>query len=291
MHKLFKRPQIIAEIGCNHKGDFKIAKQMILEAQRAGADYVKFQKRDNKKLLGKKYFEAHPVPENSYGATYGEHREYLEFSIKQHKQLFKFCKKIGIGYSTSVWEKYSAIELIRSKIPLDFIKVPSACNLDFELLEILAKKFKKKIHISLGMTTEKEINKIYLFFKKYKRNNDLVFYACTSDYPAKFEDLCLLEIEKLNKKFKNKINSIAFSGHHLGIAVDIAATMLGINYIERHFTLDRSWKGTDHAASLEVSGLTKLVRDIKILEKSLKYKNGKILKSELFQRKKLKLIS
>lgn len=264
---------------------------MILEAHRAGADYVKFQKRDNKKLLGNKYFEAHPVPENSYGATYGEHREYLEFSIKQHKQLFNFCKKIGIGYSTSVWEKYSAIELIRSKIPLDFIKVPSACNLDFELLEILAKKFKKKIHISLGMTTGKEINKIYLFFKKYKRNKDLVFYACTSDYPAKFEDLCLLEIEKLNKKYKNKINSIAFSGHHLGIAVDIAATMLGITHIERHFTLDRSWKGTDHSASLEISGLTKLVRDIKILEKSLKYKNGKILKSELFQRKKLKLIS
>lgn len=270
-------------------GDFEIAKKMIVEAKKCGVDYVKFQKRDNKKLLGSKFNEPHPVPENSYASTYGKHREYLEFSIIQHKKLFNYCKKIGVGYSTSVWEKYSALELIHSKIPLDFIKVPSACNLDFELLEVLTKKFKKKIHVSLGMTTNKEINEIYTFFKKNKRNNDLVLYACTSDYPAKTDDLCLLEILYLKKKFKNKLSSIAFSGHHLGISTDIAVAMLGASFIERHYTLNRAWKGTDHAASLEPTGLSKLVRDIKKLEKSLKYKNGKVLKSERFQRKKLKL--
>ena len=221
--------------------------------------------------------------------SFGEHREYLEFTIKQHKELYLTCKKFKIGYSTSVWEKKSALDMIKSKLKLDFLKVPSACNLDFELLECLAKGFKKKIHISLGMTTNSEVKKIFNFFKKYKREKDLVFYACTSDYPAKFDDLCLLEILSLKKKYEKKVSSIAFSGHHLGIAVDVAAFVLGASYIERHYTLDRSWKGTDHSASLETSGLTKLCRDINNTFKSLKYKNGKILKSELFQRKKLKL--
>jgi N-acetylneuraminate synthase len=285
----FHKPKIIAEIGCNHKGDLDIAKEMIKQAAEAGADYVKFQKRDNKYLLKDKYNEPHPVKENSYGDTYGEHREYLEFSIKQHKHLYNFCKKNKIGYSTSVWEKNSALEMINSKLNLDFLKVPSACNLDFELLECLAKKFKKKIHVSLGMTTSSEVNKIFNFFKKFKREKDIVFYACTSDYPAKFEDLCLLEISNLKSKYQKKISSIAFSGHHLGIAVDIAAYILGASFIERHFTLDRTWKGTDHAASLETNGLQKLCRDVNNTFKSLKYKNGKILKNEFFQRRKLKL--
>ena len=286
---LLLKPKIIAEIGCNHKGNLGIAKEMIKQAADAGVDYVKFQKRNNKYLLKDKYNDPHPVPENSYGKTYGEHREYLEFNIKQHKELYLTCKKFKIGYSTSVWEKKSALDMIKSKLKLDFLKVPSACNLDFELLECLAKGFKKKIHISLGMTTNSEVKKIFNFFKKYKREKDLVFYACTSDYPAKFDDLCLLEILSLKKKYEKKVSSIAFSGHHLGIAVDVAAFVLGASYIERHYTLDRSWKGTDHSASLETSGLTKLCRDINNTFKSLKYKNGKILKSELFQRKKLKL--
>ncbi len=287
----FKKPILIAEIGCNHKGDFKIAKEMIKAASICGADYVKFQKRDNKYLLKEKYYEPHPVPQNSYGKTYGKHRDFLEFSIKEHEKLWEYCKQVGIKYSISVWEKKSAEELIKSRINLDYIKVPSACNLDFELLEILAKKFKKKIHISFGMTTRNEIEKIFYFFKKYKRNKDLVFYACTSDYPSEFENLCLLEINRLSKKFKGKISDVAFSGHHLGIAVDIASYTLGAAYIERHFTLNRTWKGTDHAASLEPEGLKKLSRDLNNTFKSLNFKpkNG-LLKTEMFQRRKLKSI-
>ena len=285
----FKKPILIAEIGCNHKGDIKIAKKMIQVAALSGADYVKFQKRNNKYLLKDKYNNPHPLPENSYGVTYGKHRDYLEFSIKDHLILSKFCKKNQTKYAVSVREKKSALELINSNIVLDYIKVPSACNLDFELLEVLAKKFKKKIHISLGMTRHKEIDIIFNFFKKYNRTNDLVFYACTSDYPAEFDNLCLLEITKLTKKYGSKIHNVAFSGHHLGIAIDIASYTLGANYIERHFTLDRTWKGTDHAASLEPEGLRKLSRNLINTFKSLKYKphNG-LLKTEMFQRKKLK---
>jgi sialic acid synthase len=292
MEKLYKqKPVIIAEIGCNHKGSFEIAKKMILEAKKAGAEYVKFQKRNNKFLLGDKYNLPHPVQHNSYGKTYGKHRDFLEFNIATHKKLFNFCKKVKVKYSVSVWEKKSAYEFIKSKLKLDYIKVPSACNLDFELLETLASKFKGKIHISTGMTTRKEIDKIFNFFKKKGRNKDLVIYSCTSDYPAKNEDVCLLEIEYLKKKYGKKIEAVAFSGHHLGISIDIASFLLGAKFIERHFTLDRTWKGTDHAASLEPQGLNKLCRDILTVKKSLTYKNKLgLLKSEKFQRKKLKNI-
>jgi sialic acid synthase len=285
----YKNPTIIAEIGCNHKGDIKIAKKMIEVASSCGASYVKFQKRDNKYLLKERYNIPHPVPENSYGKTYGLHREFLEFNMKQHLELYKFCLKKKIKYSVSVWEKKSAINFIKSKIKLDYIKVPSACNFDFELLEVLCKKFKNKIHISLGMTSFDEIKKIAKFVKNYKRLNDVVFYACTSDYPASFDNTKLLEITSLRSQYLKKVNDIAFSGHHLGIGIDIAAYTLGANIIERHFTLDRTWKGTDHAASLEPQGLEKLVRELKNSYKSLKFKKGNgILTAEKFQRKNLK---
>ena len=200
MHKKYIKPSLIAEIGCNHKGSIKIAKDMIRVAADCGADYAKFQKRNNKFLLGDNYNNPHPRPENSYGDTYGKHRENLEFTIKEHIQLQKYCTKNKIKYAVSVWEEKSAEQMINSKIKLDYIKVPSACNLDFSLLKILAIKFKKDIHISLGMTTQKEISKIFNFFKKFKREKSIVFYVCTSDYPSKHSDLCLLEIPKLQKK-------------------------------------------------------------------------------------------
>ncbi len=278
----------MAEIGCNHKGDFKIAKELIISASNCGAQYAKFQIRNNKYLLGDEYYKPHPVPENSYGATYGKHRDYLEFSIKQHKQLMLFCKKNKIKYSTSVWDLKSAQSVCKHKISKDYIKVPSACNLDFELLNYLCENYKGKIHISLGMTTDKEIKKILSFLKKKKRNKDTVFYVCTSSYPCEFEDLNLLEIQKRRLALKNKVSSIGFSGHHQGIAPDIAAYTLGASFIERHFTLDRSWKGTDHAASLEPPGLSKLSRDLQRTFTTLTTKKKQILESEKFQRNKLK---
>ena len=195
------KPILIAEIGCNHKGDFAIAKEMIISAKNCGADYVKFQKRDNKYLLGKKYNSPHPVPENSYGKTYGEHRDFLEFNISQHIKLEKFCKKQGIGYSISVWDKISTTEVVKN-LKLDYVKIPSACNMNFDIHQILVKKFKKKIHISTGMTTFKEIDEIYKFYKKHNRHKDLIIYSCTSDYPVKSEDVCLLEIERMKKNIK-----------------------------------------------------------------------------------------
>ena len=283
------KPKIIAEIGCNHKGDIEIAKAMISTAKAyCNVDAVKFQKRDIKSLLSTNEYNApHPVAYNSYGKTYGEHREFLEFSIDQHKELKNHCAKIGIEYSSSVWDFKSALDIISIK-PL-FIKVPSACNLNKKLLKVLCKNFYGEIHLSLGMTTRKEEKKIINLFKKYDRLKDLVIYSCTSGYPVQFKDVCLKEISRLKKSYGNLVKAVGFSGHHLGIAVDLGAFMLGAEYIERHFTMDRTWKGTDHAASLEPDGLRKLVRDIDSLAASFEEKSTEILEIELNQRNKLKV--
>lgn len=285
-----KKPRVIAEIGCNHMGQLKTAEKMIEIASRfAGVDVVKFQKRNNKILYSEQEFnKPHPVPENSYGKSYGEHREFLEFDLTTHKKLKKLCDKYNIDYSCSVWDTESAKEIISLKP--NILKVPSAHNLDFPLLDVICKSHKGEIHISTGMTTKKEIKEIIRYLKYKKKLKKTVLYYCVSSYPAKDEDLCLLEINEFYKKYNKELLAIGFSGHHQGIAIDIAALTLGARYFERHFTLDRTWKGTDHAASLEPEGLRRLNRDIKTVNMTLKNWNGKFVSSELTQRKKLKKI-
>ena len=282
------KAKLISEIGCNHKGDINLAKQLILKSKECGADVAKFQKRNNKLLLTEEQYNApHPNPTNSYGDTYGAHREFLEFNLDQHFELKKYCDQVGITYCTSVWDEISAKEIIQ--LNPDFIKVPSACNNNYGLLEILRDEYNGDVHISTGMTTLDEIESVILFFEeKQMSKNKIVLYACTSGYPVPFEDISLLEISRLKEKYNKRVKSIGFSGHHLGIAVDIAAYVLGAEWIERHFTLDRTWKGTDHAASLEPSGLSKLARDLKAVNQALSYKAKEILDIEDVQRKKLK---
>ena len=289
-----ERPVIIAEIGCNHKGDMEIAHKMIkllgvfktLNPDSA-IDIVKFQKRTNKELLTPEEYNApHPHPENSYGKTYGEHREFLEFNLEQNALLKKWCEEEGLIYSTSTWDLTAAKEIV--SLNPQMIKVPSACNCDFDMLAYLRDKYNGEIHLSFGMTTKEEEKKIVDFFKEKNRAKDLVIYACTSGYPVPFEDICLNEITRLKNTYGKEVKAIGFSGHHLGIAVDIAALALGATYFERHFTLDRTWKGTDHAASLEPAGLQKLARDLRNVAKALTYKSEDILDIEKVQRKKLK---
>ncbi len=290
------KPVVIAEIGCNHKGSIEIAHQMIkllgtfkLLNPDAYIDIVKFQKRTNKELLSPEEYNApHPHPENSYGKTYGEHREFLEFSVEQHQQLKEWCEQEGLIYSTSTWDVTAAKEII--SLHPQMIKVPSASNLNFQMLEVLRDEYDGEIHLSFGMTDQDEEKKIVDFFKHKNRAQDLVIYACTSGYPVPFEDICLREITRLKQAYGRDVKAIGFSGHHLGIAVDIAALALGATHFERHFTLDRTWKGTDHAASLEPQGLLKLARDLRNVSLALNYKREEILEIEQVQRKKLKHI-
>ena len=284
----YQKPKVIAEIGCNHMGDFEIARELITLAKDCGADIAKFQKRDNKLLLTEiQYNSPHPVEENSFGNTYGEHRNFLEFDQKQHQELKLFCESIGIEYSTSVRDSNSAIAT--SQLNPSFIKVPSACNNNFELLEVLRDEYSGDIQISFGMTTHQEEREIVEYFeKKDQANQRLIIFACTSGYPVPFESTALLEIKRLYDKYGGRVKEIGFSGHHLGIAVDIAAYTLGAKWIERHFTKDRTWKGTDHAASLEPAGLKKLIRDLNASYEALRYKTSEILDIETIQRAKLK---
>jgi sialic acid synthase len=286
-----KRPIVIAEIGCNHMGNFATAKEMMFMAKSfCNADVVKLQKRNNRELLTEEeYNSPHPNPANSYGNTYGEHREALEFTKEQHAELKKYCEEIGIEYSTSVWDLTSAKEI--AELNPKKIKIPSASNTRFDILEYLAKNYKGEIHISFGMTTRAEEKEIVEFMEKHGRAKDTVIYSCTSGYPVPFEDVCMSEITRLKKEYGDRVKAIGFSGHHNGIAIDMAALVLGAEYIERHFTLNRTWKGTDHAASLEPDGLRRLTRDLEATALALQYKNPEILPIEEVQRKKLKRVA
>ena len=283
----YKRPKVIAEIGCNHKGEMSIAKNLITIAAQSGVEVVKFQKRNNKELLTDIQYNApHPNPIHSFGETYGAHREYLEFGINEHRDLKNFAESLGLTYSTSVWDITSAKEI--TSLNPDLIKVPSACNNHFEMLKVLRDEYVGEVHLSFGMTTKAEEEKIVAFFEHKSQGQRLVLYSCTSGYPVPFEDVCILEVVRIKDRFNKRVKAIGFSGHHLGIAVDIAAFALGAEWIERHFTIDRTWKGTDHAASLEPTGLQKLARDLKATHKALTYKQSDILAIEKIQREKLK---
>ncbi|MET0658155.1 MAG: N-acetylneuraminate synthase family protein [Steroidobacteraceae bacterium] len=265
-----------------------IARDLIESAARfAKADFVKFQKRCNRELLtAEEYAAPHPNPANSYGDTYGAHREFLEFDVHQHRQLLRWCDEFGIGYSTSVWDMTSAREMAALRPRM--LKVPSACNLHFEMLELLAHDYDGEIHISLGMTTPAEQEQIVSLVEHLEVQDRVVLYACTSGYPVPFEQVHLLEVTRLRERYGDRVKAIGFSGHHLGIAVDVAAVALGATWLERHFTLDRTWKGTDHAASLEPDGLRKLVRDVRAVSTALTYKPTGIVDIEIPQRAKLK---
>jgi N-acetylneuraminate synthase len=283
-------PKVIAEIGCNHRGSLETAREMIGIAKTfCRVDYVKFQKRNNRELLTPEQYAApHPNPIHAYGRSYGEHREFLEFTLDQHRALADYCALLGVGYASSVWDLTSAREI--ASLAPDFIKIPSATNLHFELLGYLCGHYGGEIHVSLGMTTREEQERIVAFFEQRGRARDLVLYACTSGYPVSFDDLCLEEISRLRASYGARVRAVGFSGHHLGIAADMAAQALGASWIERHFTLDRTWKGTDHAASLEPDGLRRLVRDTRAVARALAPRPCELLEVELPQRRKLKWV-
>jgi len=189
----FHEPKVMAEIGCNHMGNIEIAKELLTLAKQCGCEYGKFQKRCPKELLTPEQYSApHPNPRNSYGDTYGAHREFLELSVEQHGELKKHCDEIGLGYSCSVWDLTSAKEI--SSLKPDLIKVGSPSNQHWELQTVLRDEYDGDVHISTGMTTKEEIEKIVSFWEAGKGDakNRLILYNCTSGYPVPFEDVACL---------------------------------------------------------------------------------------------------
>lgn len=246
------KAKIVAEVGCNHQGSFEKAKELIIEAAYAGADVVKFQKRCNLDLLTpEEYNRPHPVPANSFGPTYGRHREALEFSIDKHFMLMKFCEQHGVEYSTSVWDQRSAYEV--AQIKPKHIKIPSACNLVSGIYDEL-RGWAGTLHVSLGMSTEEEKMDIEELVMSNWEVWSPVLYCCTSGYPVQPIDCYLGDIEELI----GSAVGVGYSGHHLGTNIDVAAYAMGAEWIERHFTFDKAAKGTDHAASLDFAELVEL---------------------------------
>lgn len=191
----YHEPKIIAEIGCNHKGEVDIAKELLTLAKAAGATVGKFQKRNPKEVLTEaQYNSPHPNPQNSFGSTYGEHREFLELSLDDHRNLQAHCQSIGLEYSCSVWDTTSAQQIVSLNPVL--IKVGSPSNQHWDMQLVLRDQYEGEVHISTGMTTKEEIEKIVSFWEQGKGDakNRVVLYNCTSGYPVPFEDVCLLDI-------------------------------------------------------------------------------------------------
>lgn len=265
----YSKPFVVAEIGACHLGSFERAKKLCLLAKEAGCDYVKLQKRNPKESTPiHMQDEPHPNQYFAYGETYLKHRENLELDALTHHKISRYCSDIGIGYSCSVWDLTSAKNII--EINPDFIKIPSAHNHNWNMLNYIKDNYKGDIHVSTGMTTKKEREELIQWCMDLQ--DRIVFYHSTSSYPCPFEDLYLLEIQALKNIFKDTKIRVGFSNHGKGIAADIAAYMLGAQWIERHFIDDRTTRHTDAAASLEPGGMQKLVRDLEAISSALTHR-------------------
>lgn len=280
-----KPAKVVAELGATHIGDMDRAKYLIRLAAFAGADYVKLQKRNPIESVAKELQnKPHPNQMFSYGKTYLKHRQNLELTKDQHKELQEYCGLVSIGYSSSVWDVTSARDII--SLNPDFIKVGSPTNMNFGVLGILRNEYEGDIHISLGMITPNEKQKIFDYLFDEHDNSRFVIYHCTSEYPCPFERLYLNEITELKETIPEEVR-IGFSDHGKGIAVDIAAYAFGAEWIERHFIDDRTFRHSDASASLEPDGLRRLCRDLKAVYTSLQWKK-EMSEEELTQRKKLR---
>ena len=272
---------ITAEIGINHNGSMKIAKELIDVASAAGCNAVKFQKRNVEKVYSKKVLDSYR--ESMWGTTTREQKFGLEFSEKQYSKIDQYCKKKKILWYVSCWDVGSQIQM--RKFKTKYNKVASAMLTHKKLLETIAEEGKHTF-ISTGMSTMKDISKAVKIFKTHNCPFELMHSH--SAYPMPPHEANLRMIETLGKKFKCKVG---YSGHEISsYSICLAATLLGATSIERHITLDRSMYGSDQAASLEPPGLIRLVRDIRELDFILGDGKKKIWDSEIPAQKKLREI-
>lgn len=248
-------PFVIAEIGNNHQGDVEIAKQMIRAAAFAGASAVKFQKRDNKALFTKEAFDAPYASENAFGATYGAHREALEFGKDEYVECIAEAKRVNVTFFATPWDFPSVDFLADLDVPL--FKMSSSDLKTLPLLKYVA-SHKKPMIISTGGGTIEDVDKAV--DTVLAEGAPLTVMQCTAGYPPRFDELNLNVITTFRERYPDV--TIGYSGHDSGISMSLVAYVLGARVIEKHFTLNRAMRGTDHAFSLEPEGLRKMIRDI-----------------------------
>jgi len=248
---------VIAEIGHNHQGSLETAKKMVLTAKECGANAVKLQKRDNKTLFTHEIYNAPYDNENSYGATYGEHREALEFGKIEYLELIDYAKELSIDLFATAFDFKSADLLADLDMPA--FKIASGDLTNTPLLKHIA-QFEKPIILSTGGGIFDDVKRAYDTIMPINRN--LCILQCTAAYPIQnHEDMNLQVISTYRKTFSDIV--IGLSDHESGIAMALVAYMLGARVVEKHFTLNRAWRGTDHSFSLSPGGLRRLVRNLK----------------------------
>jgi sialic acid synthase len=267
------RCYVIAEIGHNHQGNLDKARELFREAKTAGAHAVKLQKRDNRGLYTRAAYNKPYDNENSFGSTYGEHREFLEFGVHEYKELQAFAAELGVDFFSTAFDLASANFLRELDVPA--YKIASGDLKSTPLLRHVA-SFGKPIIVSTGGATIEDVQRAYDAIMPI--NQQLAILQCTAGYPAVFEELDLRVISTYRDRFPGAV--IGFSSHDNGIAMPVAAYILGARIVEKHFTLNRASKGTDHAFSLEPLGLRKMCRDLERTHKALGNGVKKIYESE-----------
>jgi N-acetylneuraminate synthase len=248
---------VVAEIGINHNGDLDLAKRLISVAVAAGCDAVKFQKRTVEVVYNKE--ELAKPRESPFGTTNRELKYGLEFGPQEYEQIDDYCKAVKIPWFASCWDEGSVDIINRFNIPC--YKIASASLTDDNLLRH-TRSTGKPIILSTGMSTIEEIDHAVEVLGR----DDLVLLHATSTYPAAYPELNLRAIATLRNRY---CVPVGYSGHETGIPTSVVAVALGACCIERHITMDRAMWGSDHAASLEPNGITRLVRDIRLVEQSM----------------------
>jgi N-acetylneuraminate synthase/sialic acid synthase len=246
---------VVAEIGHNHQGSLENAKELFHAARECGVDAVKLQKRDNRILYTRDYYEAPYDSENAFGPTYGAHREALEFDRDEYAELQAYARELGLAFFATAFDMPSADLLAELDVPA--FKFASGDLHNAPLLRHVA-AFGKPIFLSTGGATMEDVQRAV--DTVLPLNEQICVLQCTAAYPAEIEDLNLSVITSLRKRFPELV--IGLSDHQNGIAMAVVAYMLGARVIEKHFTLNHAWKGTDHAFSLMPEGMRRLVRDL-----------------------------
>ena len=251
---------IIAELGHNHGGSVETCKAMIGAAKIAGVDAVKLQKRSNKDLFTRQMYDSPYNSEHAFGATYGEHREALEFDFEQYRELKAYAENLGLVFFATAFDIPSVDFLVALGVPA--IKIASGCLTDIPLITYAAKKL--PLIISTGGGSMEDVERADLALPD---NAQAAFLQCTAAYPLQPEEANLRVIETYRDAFPDVV--IGLSDHHDGISLGPVAYMLGARIFEKHFTLSRSSKGSDHAFSLEPEGMRRFVRDIQQIPAAL----------------------
>jgi len=269
---------IVAEIGINHNGDLHTARKLISAAKQAGCDAVKFQKRTVDVVYTAE--ELARPRESPFGKTNGDLKRGLEFGIEQYRAIDECCRVEKIIWYASCWDKAS-VEFMGAFNPPCY-KISSACLTDDNLLDHI-RGYKQPVILSTGMSALEQVDHAV----KVLGPNDLIVLHCTSTYPSELEELNLKVISTFQERYQVPVG---YSGHEVGLATSVAAVVLGACMIERHITLDRASWGSDQAASIEPHGFSRLVRDIRAVERSMGDGAKKVYPSEIPVREKLRRV-